>query len=66
MFSPLFLAGDSAAVFDLSSIMADAVSTVQASIFNTLALVVPALVGITAAVVGVRFGLKWLRQLGKN
>jgi hypothetical protein len=62
----LLAAETSAATFDLSSIMSDAVSTVQSSIFNTLGVVVPALVAVTAAVVGVRFGLKWLRQLGKN
>ncbi len=52
--------------FDLASIMSNAVSTVQGDIFSVLGIVVPALVVVTGAVVGVRFGLKWLRQLGKG
>ena len=52
--------------FDLSTIMASAVDTVTGQIFTTLGLVVPALVLVTGAVVGVRFGIKWLRSLGKN
>lgn len=66
MFSSMLLAADPAAVFDLNSIMSSAVTQVQGDIFSTLAVVVPAIVAVTAAVVGVRFGLKWLRQLGKG
>ena len=55
-----------ATTFDLASIMSNAVSTVQGDIFSVLGIVVPALVLVTGAVVGVRFGLKWLRQLGKG
>lgn len=66
MFNPLFLAETPAATFDLTSIMTTAVDTIKGDLFDTLGIVVPAVVSVTAAVVCVRFGLKWLRQLGKN
>lgn len=64
---PALLASEGGAVsFDLMGIMGDAVATVQGDIFGVLALVVPALVAVVGAVVGVRFGVKWLRSLGKG
>ena len=66
MYLPVLLAGGTAATFDLTTMMSDAVSTVQGQIFSTLGLVVPGLIAVTSAVVGVRFGLKWLRSLGKG
>jgi len=53
------------ASIDLGAIMTDAVNTVQSNIFETLAIVVPAIVVVVGAVVGVRFGIKWLKSLGK-
>lgn len=64
-FSPYFLAADASAAFDVVSIMSDAVSTIQGQLLSTLAVVVPAIVTVTGIVVCTRFGLKWLRSLGK-
>lgn len=60
------LAVDPTVAFDLSSIMTESVSTVQTQLFMVLGIVVPAIAAVTAAVVGVRFGVKWLRSLGKG
>lgn len=49
--------------FDVTSIMKDAVDTTQSQMFSTLAIVVPAIGLITAAVVGVKFGLSWLKRI---
>lgn len=64
MFSLMLLNADPVA-FDVTSIMSDAVSTVQAQVLSVFSIVVPAIVTVVSAVVVVRFGLKWLRQLGK-
>lgn len=60
-----FLASDSAA-FDLTSVMTSAVTQVKGDALTVLGLVVPALVVVVGAGVGVRFGLKWLRQFTKS
>lgn len=52
--------------FDLASIMSNAVTTVQTDLFTVLGIVVPAIVVVTGAVVGVAFGLKWLKKMGKG
>ncbi len=51
--------------FDLTGIMQNAVTQVQGDLFGVLIIVVPAIVAVTAAVVGVKFGHKWLKSLGK-
>ena len=43
--------------------MQDAVDTTQTQMFSVLAIVVPAIVVITAAVVGIKFGVGWLRKI---
>lgn len=64
---PLYLAASegsgSAATFDVVSVMTDSVSTVQGQIFGVLAVVVPAIVLITGAIVGIKFGINWLKKL---
>lgn len=62
---PLHLAASEggAATFDVVSIMTDSVSTVQGQIFGVLAVVVPAIVVITGAIVGIKFGINWLKKL---
>ncbi len=57
---------DPAAGFDLTSVMTESVATVQAQLITVLGIVVPAIAAVTAACVGVRFGVKWLRSLGKG
>ena len=55
--------GSDAVDFDIVSVMSDAVSTTQGKIFAVLAVVVPAIVAIVAAIVGVKFGIGWLRKI---
>ena len=66
MLYTMFLAVDPSLTFDFTTIMSESVSTVQNQLFTVLGIVVPALAAVTAAVVGVRFGLKWIRSLGKS
>lgn len=54
------------AAFDLTTIMEAAVNSVKGDILGVLAIVVPAIVVVVGAIVGVRFGIKWLRSLGKG
>ncbi len=64
MMAAAMLSAESAAkTFDISSVMSDAVSTTQGQIFTVLGIVVPAIVAIVAAVVGVKFAIKWLRSI---
>lgn len=63
----VLLSGDGASsTFDVTSIMSDAVSTVQGQAFSVLGIVVPAIVLITGAVVGIKFGINWLRKIRGN
>lgn len=62
--TPMALSAEGAAsTFDIAAVMKDAVSTTQGQFFTVLAIVVPAIVAVVAAVVGVKFGIKWLRNL---
>ena len=64
MMAAAMLSAESAVkTFDISSVMSDAVSTTQGQIFTVLGIVVPAIVAIVAAVVGVKFAIKWLRSI---
>ena len=51
--------------FDLATVMTNAVTSVQGDLLKVLGIVVAAAVVIYGAVVGVRFGLKWMKSLGK-
>ncbi|MCM1233129.1 MAG: hypothetical protein NC489_23660 [Ruminococcus flavefaciens] len=55
--------GGDTATFDISSVMDSAVKTTQSQLFSVLGTVVPAIVAITAAVVGIKFGIGWLRKI---
>ncbi len=66
MFLPMVLsAGGEAAstTLDLSGLMTTSVGSVQTQLFTVLNIVVPAIVGITAAVVAVKFGIKWMKRI---
>lgn len=52
--------------FDIATVMTDSVSSVQGDLFTVLGIVVPAIVLVVGAVVGVKFGIKWLKSLGKG
>lgn len=51
--------------FDLSSLLESGVNAVKGDIFTALGVVVPVAIAITGAIVGVKFGMKWLKSLGK-
>lgn len=55
--------GTDAAGFDVTTVMSGAVDTTKAQMFSVLGIVVPAIVAITAAVVGIKFGIGWLRKI---
>ena len=57
--------GDTAAAFDIAAIMTNSVNKVQGDVFTVLGIVTPVIAVVTAAVVGVIFGLKWLKKIGK-
>lgn len=54
---------EGSAGFDIASVMTESVSSVQGQLFTVLGIVVPAIVLVVGAVVGVKFGLKWLKNL---
>ncbi|MBD5488361.1 MAG: hypothetical protein HDR13_06130 [Lachnospiraceae bacterium] len=61
---PVALAsGTETAGFDVTTVMQGAVDTTKGQMFSVLAIVVPAIVAITAAVVGIKFGIGWLRKI---
>lgn len=55
--------GDVATGFDIAAIMQDSVNTVQGQAFSVLKIVVPAIVLITGATVGIKYGIGWLRRV---
>lgn len=55
--------GGGTAGFDVTSIMTEAVSTVQGQLFGVLGVVVPAIVLVTGAVVGIKYGIAWLKRM---
>lgn len=71
MDSLLVLAGSSTGVdvgtsiFDVSEIMTTSVNLVRDELFTVLAIVVPAIAAVAAVVVAVKFGMKWLKNIGK-
>lgn len=64
----LLSAGEAASqvTFDLSDLLTTSVSSVQTQLFTVLNIVVPAIVGVLAAVVAVKFGINWMKKLGKG
>lgn len=52
--------------FDLSDLLTTSVGSVQSQLFTVLNIVVPAIVGVLAAVVAVKFGINWMKKLGKG
>lgn len=66
IYGALLAAEVGATTFDVTSIMSDSVATTQSQIFSVLAIVVPAIVAVTAAIVGIKFGIGWLRKIKGN
>lgn len=48
---------------DISSIIQSSVNTAQTQVFSVLGIVAPVIAGITVAVVGVKFGIGWIRKI---
>ena len=59
-FVPLMAAEAS---FDISEILTTSVSNVQSELFNVIGIVVPAIVAVTAAVIGIKFGIRWMKKI---
>lgn len=49
--------------FDVSTVMQSAVDTTKSQMLSVLGIVVPAIVVITASVVGIKFGISWLKKI---
>lgn len=60
---PAVLEAGTGAAFDVTSTMQSAVTSTQTQLFSVLGIVVPAIVAVTAAVVGIKFGIGWLRKI---
>lgn len=58
-----FATSANAASFDITTVMSGAVDTTKTQMFSVLTIVVPAIVAVTAAVVGIKFGIGWLRKI---
>lgn len=63
---PAFLETGAGTTFDIASTMQSAVTSTQTQIFSVLGIVVPAIVTVTAAIVGIKFGIGWLRKIKGN
>mgnify|MGYP004533276749 CR=1 FL=1 len=51
--------------FDVAAIIKAAAESVQGDLFSVLTVVVPIIAVVVGAVVAVKFGIKWLKSLGK-
>lgn len=54
---------DAGSGFDVTSVMTESVKTTQGQLFSVLGIVVPAIVAVTAAIVGIKFGIGWLKKI---
>lgn len=55
--------GGDSSTFDVTTVMQSAVETTKGQMLSVLAIVVPAIAVITAAVVGIKFGISWLKKV---
>ena len=62
----LLLAAEGAASFEITELLTTSVNSVQSQLFTVLNIVVPAIVGVLAAVVCVKFGINWMKKLGSK
>ena len=59
-FVPLMAAEAS---FDISELLTTSVTNVQSELFKVIGIVVPAIVAVTAAVIGIKFGIRWMKKI---
>lgn len=52
--------------FKVADVMQSAINSVQGDLLGVLAIAVPAIAVVVGAVVGVKFGIKWLKSLGRG
>lgn len=64
----LSIVADEAAstTFKVADVMQSAINSVQGDLLGVLAIAVPAIAVVVGAVVGVKFGIKWLKSLGRG
>lgn len=62
----ILLTAESASTFDLTDLLTTSVSSIETQLFTVLNIVVPAIVGVLAAVIAVKFGINWMKKLGKG
>lgn len=62
----ILLSAEVAPAFDLTDLLTTSVSSIETQLFTVLNIVVPAIVGVLAAVVAVKFGINWMKKLGKG
>lgn len=49
--------------FDLTGVMTTSVNAVQGQLFGVLTVVVPAIVLVVGAVIGIKFGISWIKKM---
>lgn len=52
--------------FDLTALLEQGVATVSGNIYTALGIVVPAIIAVAGVIVSVKFGIRWLKKLGKG
>lgn len=52
--------------FNVSEVMQSAINSVQGDLLGVLTIAVPAIAVVVGAVVGVKFGIRWLKSLGRG
>lgn len=60
------VANEAASTFKVTDVMQSAINSVQSDLLGVLAIAVPAIAVVVGAVVGVKFGVKWLKSLGRG
>lgn len=57
------IAETDAVTVDVASLLTTSVSSVQTQLFTALNIIVPAIVSVTAVVIAVKFGIKWMKKI---
>lgn len=60
------VAEGSTSTFNVSEVMQSAINSVQSDLLGVLTIAVPAIAVVVGAVVGVKFGIRWLKSLGRG
>ena len=60
------VAEGSTSTFNVSEVMQSAINSVQGDLLGVLTIAVPAIAVVVGAVTGVKFGIRWLKSLGRG